>query len=915
MEEKIIKPKINQTLLKGVLFLSLITLIIIGYSIRVEYLEYLEIGEKYLDVFWSNLKSEYLTRVINFLVIFISVYITNKLIHRGLKKFFILEGKKFVKLPNKTLAYIIAIIISVITSSFICDKIMLCFNSAWFGISDPIFNLDVGYYMFQKPLITLGIYYIGILAASLIVYTTIYYIVTINTYLDGIDMQMLKSSGLLKQILAGIIILSFVIGIWYYFNIQDMVFGRFLNTKSEFGTWLVGAGFSDVYIKIWSYRIMPIIIVGCVMTAIMFFKREKYRKSGIAISIIPGYLLFVLIVYGVTQFILVAPNEYDKEKWYIENNMKYTRNAYNLNIEEKEITYGGAITEEMIERNRDIINNVTLIDSDTTLIALNENQTSKGYYQFKDTDMALYNINNEEKAVYISPREINVDRNRTYSNKRYEYTHGYAVIVTMANETDETGNVQYGLKTFDKLNVGDQVTILEPRIYFGELTNEHIVTKNKNAQEFDYPVGIGIEQYSYTGKAGLNVNYLDRVLLAIENGDPKLIFDTGFTDASKILINRNIIKRAQKIAPFLIYDSDPYLVVDSNGRLIWVIDGYTTSNQYPYSQTYTLGKQKINYIRNSVKILVDAYDGTTTFYITDRSDPIIMSYWKMYPNLFADLDKEPIPEDILKNTRYPKAMYNIQSKMLERYHEMQPEVFYRNDDVWATISSDSTVKMTNPSYSLIKTEDGKNKLSLMIPYTPANRKNIIGYLVSNNNKTTVYKYAKDTNVLGPTQLNAQINQDETINSEISILNKGGLKINKNMTIIPIENTLLYVEPIYQVAVNETQVPVLKKIIVSSGNKLAIGNTYEEAIKNLLSQSALNIEIEETDNVNDLLNAIIKANENLKKSTTKGDWELFGKDLQKLQELLNKLEILVDEQNKNKTENKNEINNNIVNTEM
>ena len=383
-------------------------------------------------------------------------------------------------------------------------------------------------------------------------------------------------------------------------------------------------------------------------------------------------------------------------------------------------------------------------------------------------------------------------------------------------------------------------------------------------------------------------------------------------EESKVITNRNIIERAKTLMPYLMYDENPYMVITDEGRQVWVLDAYTISNSYPYSQETIIEKDgirtKINYIRNSVKVLIDAYDGTLEFYITDRTDPIAMAYRNIYPNLFMDLD-EQIPENIAEHMIYPQLLYDIQAEMLSMYHNVQTEVLYRNDDLWdiarstanKTTSSNIGTSM-NSYYTMLKTTDSsEEKLGLVVPYTPYNKQNIIAYLVGtyeDDNKLKLYKFNSDSSILGPMQLENQIEQDEAISAEIKSLNVAGTKLIKDMLIVPIENTLLYVQPIYQVLLNESQVPILKKVVVASGNKVAIGNNLQEAIERLVSQEASRIEIENTDDEKGLIEAIIKANNNLSQSSANNDWELMGKDINRLQSLITQLEELMKETEKN-----------------
>lgn len=392
--------------------------------------------------------------------------------------------------------------------------------------------------------------------------------------------------------------------------------------------------------------------------------------------------------------------------------------------------------------------------------------------------------------------------------------------------------------------------------------------------------------------------------MALAIKEKKLGILTSNSD-SKILLNRNILDRAKKVMPYLIYDENPYIVIGDNGKLYWVVDAYTVSNEYPYSQktriTYENVTREINYIRNSVKVIVDAYNGETSFYITDKTDPLVMVYNNMYKGLFKE--QKDIPEGIAKHFTYSQYLYNIQAEMLKMYHDVSADVLYRGNDVWQIASYSNQITTTastqmNPVYTLVNTIDSEeSKLGLVIAYNLAKKESINAYLVgtveNGVNKLSLYKFPSDSSVVGPIQLDSLIGQDETISKEISSLNVTGTKITKEIIIAPINNTLLYVIPIYQTSLNEkNSVPVLKKVVVASGNKIAIGNNFDEALENLLSSDyAVSIDVEDTSTIEGVLQLIIKANNNLSESNAANDWGQMGRDIEELQRLVKQLENL------------------------
>ena len=924
-EEKIIVNKKSKTRFFVVLTVAVIAFIITYIIFRGTYLETLEIGENYISVFWQNVKYMSITIAINFIVVYFMVYITNLKIKKGLKEFFEQEKRTMPKLINKSVAFIAAILVSAFTSNILFEKAMLCFNNAQFGIQDPIFGLDIGYFVFQKPFIELLIWYFLIASIVLLIYTATYYITVFNMFFDGVDKRTLKRSALLKQVTVLAMIITILISVLVFIKTQDIGTEKFLTLKSEQATYsLYGAGFIDVTVKLWGYRLLSLVIIYSVHLIIKYLKQKNRKKVLISIAIVPIYLVILFFVLVLAQAILVTGNELDKEKMYIENNIKYTKNAYGVDIEEVNMQTSEPITNKDITIYENVLNNINLVNSDVVLKDLKSGQTAKGYYTYTNAKIGKYLINGKEQLVYISPREI-LSSTGTYNNKTYEYTHGYSAIVTSASTTDTNGNLNHIQKGFNKSD--DVLPVTEPRIYFGMQTNDTVVVNSKDKKEFDYPILDSTTAENaenvYDGQAGLKLNFIDRIILAIKEGDLKLAFSSNVTGESKILTNRNIIKRAKTVMPYLLYDEEPYMVITDEGKLVWVLDAYTISKEYPYSQKTTIrqtstSKIELNYIRNSVKVLIDSYTGEISFYITDRTDPIAMAYRNIYPDLFVSLE-ESIPTNISEHFVYSEYLYKIQSEIVARYHNIKPDVLYRNNDIWEIASHNTGKVITkkgtqiDPYYTMIKTPDeSKEKLGLILPYTPEGRQNLISYLVGTcddegNSKLTIYKYEADSNILGPMQLDTQLEQDETIVKELESLNISGTKMSKDIIMVPLDNTILYVEPIYIQYLNENDsLPTLKKVIVASGNKVAIGDNLKQALTKLVSQNAVNIQIENTDTIEDLINTIIKANNNLTKSNDSNDWEMMGKDVQKLQELIEKLEKLVEE---DKIKNKNNLSTN------
>ena len=915
------EKKKSKTRMILVLLFVLLFIIASAISLRGNYLQYKELGDNYLQKYLTELNYELIIFAVNFVFLYIVLYLTNRGIKKGLKPFFEKEKKEMPKLLNKSLAFTISILASTFVTNILLQKILLSASNVSFGVGDPVYNFDIAFYMFHKPLIETLLGYFIILLFVLTAYMPIYYIIVFNKYFNGVDGEMVRNSLLVKKITRNVVLIVIGIALFTILNTTNISLNKMLTindeTDSSQDIEIIGAGYTDVMIQRWGYILFAVVMIIATIRAVKAFKKSDFPKVLKNLILIPGYLVLLFVVMFVFDLVFVNSNKLDREKEYLEYNIAYTKNAYNINVEETNLENTGTITEQEVQENSDIINNINIMDSEVVLKTLEDTQTGTGYYSYRSANIAKYKISGQDRLVYVSPREI-TNSGRTYNNKTYEYTHGIGQIVTSATSTTETGGIEYLQK--DVSGKDEKLNTKQQNIYFGLETNDTIATNTKNKQEYDYTDETGVEHTSnYNGSAGLQLNFFDRLALGIKIGDLKLSFSSEVTNESKILINRNVIERVKTAMPYLIYDENPYTVVTDEGKIVWVIDAYTVSNKYPYSQFTTIEhdgiREKINYIRNSVKVTIDAYDGTMKFYLTDKTDPIAVAYRNIFSTLFTD---EEIPEDISEHFVYPEFLYDVQTEMLKVYHTVKADVLYRTDDVWDfakynnSLISNSSGTILEPYYTMIK-DDGENEIGLIQIYTPESKQNTISYLVGttdgSTNKLQLYKFSQDSDILGPMQLDSQIEQDEQISSEIEALNTTGARVTKEMVVVPINNTLLYVESIYQTMLNEeSKIPALKKIVVASGNKVAIGDNLEEALNNLLSREASNIEVENTEDIDGVIDAIIKANKNLLESTSNNDWELMGTDIEKLQSLINTLEELKAEEDKKKEEMQNEIDN-------
>ena len=706
---------------------------------------------------------------------------------------------------------------------------------------------------------------------------------------------------MVKQLINVIIAGAVVVIMYNFLSHQDILIGDMLQKESVKGAYLTGAGFVDVNIKLWIYRIISIVIIIAVYNFIRGIKKEESKKILFSIILIPAALIVVFIVNIAIDSIFLRGNDIDREKEYILQNIRATEEAYNINVENKEIAKGTDITSEKIKKDSELIEKLPMVTPDVvkeTLENNTDNKEKKSLYKYGNPNL----VKNGNAYDYLTTREID-DKDKTLTNKIYKYTHGNFGILTSSSKVNKNG---YLLNVSEKFE-GQELNgtkIKEPRLYYGENTNSNAIVNAKDIKEYDYPTStLTNKENNYNGKGGIKLSLLERIALAITKGSTELVFNNNIVENTKVLLNRQIIERAKKILPNIRYDKDPYLVAKDDGGLAWVIDGYTVTSRYPYSQKVSIeadkgGKERINFIRNSVKVVIDAYNGTVDFYVTDTTDPFISTIMKTYPTLFKNYNE--LSENIKKQMRYPQYLFDIQAKVLTTYHNSDVDNIYRADDRWevAEVSGSGTRSSTS-MYTLLKKGD-ELKPAIITTYTPEKRKNIVSYLVGQTengaNKLTMYRY-NEKSELSLSFIDTQIEKDEKVQKEMRELTTLGTELKTVRILLPYEDTTLYIKSIYQVFLNEDSVPVLKKVIVANKGKVGIGNTLKEAMQRMLTENAIDIDVRDLANEDELKDAIIKQNKTLKDVMKQGDFEYTGKDIQRLIKLVDQLEEVSKEKKK------------------
>ncbi|MGO1369218.1 MAG: UPF0182 family membrane protein [Senegalia sp. (in: firmicutes)] len=916
---------------KFIMFLVIAILLILFSSLTsivafvTDYQWFSEIG--YKDTFLTKLTTQLTIGIPLFLILFTLIYIYFISSKRNYYK----EAK--VKAPkggernlNIALGIGSALVSALVATAFaggLWLNILQFLNATDFNLKDPIFNNDVSLYVFELPLfkeiMSLVLFLLFVLAISTIVFYLLLFslrkpnikrtenVLDIGDFKNKQTIIDILNKDIFKRAIFKVGIFGFVgfiiIALNYYINTFDLLY-------SPRGV-AYGASYTDIKITLWQYRIMAILsLVSAITILYGSYKRElKTALTGPVLLIVVG-IAGTLIGTGVQQFI-VEPDEISKESQYIKNNINMTQEAYGLKeVTSKEFLVEQNLTKEDILNNKETIENIRINDYQPLNQVYNELQGIRYYYKFNGVDTDRYTIDGEYTQVFLSARELDTSKlkTKTWINEHLKYTHGYGFVLSPVNSVASNGQPNLLVNNIPPVTSTD-LKIERPEIYFGEATDNYAVI-NSDEPEFDYPKGSDNAEVFYEGTAGISLGGINRLLYAIKQANLKLLISNNVNNNSRIIINRNIKERVEKIAPFLSYDDDPYIVANQeDGKLYWIIDAYTTTSNFPYSQPFT-EDLKTNYIRNSVKVVVDAYDGDTDFYIVDDKDSMIKTYEKIFPGLFKDAKE--MPEELFSHIRYPENLFSIQTKIFERYHVNNPVVFYNSEDVWDVgeevyMGEEQPIK---PNYMMFKLPDEEDvEFLLTVPYTPSTKPNMTSLFVARNDgenygKLFLYRFPKGITVNGPKLVESKINQDSEISPQLTLWSQEGSNVLRgNIMTIPIEKSLLYVEPVYIQASNENSVPEMKRVIVAYKEKIVMEKDLDTALSKIFgdlnreeNEDGLVTDVEEGENgqapeIDGIEEITKEANElfnKAKEASREGDWAKYGEYINELESVLNKL---------------------------
>ena len=712
--------------------------------------------------------------------------------------------------------------------------------------TDPVFEKNLAFYLFDLPFLKLLVKYLFTLAFFGAV---VFWISGRGWQIFGKFRSFKDSGGNLEEfdlgpqplmlpgatrtnfarILACIVLVG--AAAWFYLGQYDL-----LRSDHSF---MVGMDYLD---EVWRLPLRLLVVV-CLLLAVPLIATSRYK---VAAYLAGGAFVLHLGLPLAIQALYVSPNELTLEKDYIERHIQATRQAYAINSGKEQPLSLSKTPSLDVQANATLVDNIRLWDEQAYTDTITQIQALRLYYRFFDMDIDRYQIDGKVKQLLLSPREIDVEslssEARTWINRHWVYTHGYGVVASEVNRTTSEGLPVLLIQDAPPSIGIPDISIEQPEIYYGELTHDPVFV-GTDQEEFDYPKEDQNVTSHYSGEGGFPIHSLAvRLATAVREGDYNILF-TGLTNEdSRMMLYRNVSQRLEHLASFIEWDADPYLVITDEGRLVWILDGYTTSDAHPYSQPIRVGEfgSAVNYIRNSVKATVDAYHGTTTLYLVDESDPIIGAYANLFPELFQPM--ESMPASIRAHTRYPELIFNIQAEIYRTFHMRDPTVFYNKEDIWdvgrSLAGAGNTAERMRPTY-IVATLPGETEpeFILMLPFTPRNKDNLNGWMAARCDgdklgELIFYQLSKQELYYGPNQIEAQINQEQQIARDLTLWNQQGSRVLRGeMIAMPVGDNFLYVESIY-IQAESAQMPQLRKVVLAMGEQLVYEDTFEQALARL-----------------------------------------------------------------------------------
>lgn len=901
------KKKILTAIIVAILAVIVIAALSIDFIVKIWQVN--EVGRVYSDVFWKNFFCKALVSasgfIVSFIISLINIFLIKKL---ALIKYFnarILKKNWIYVLAS----FLIALLFGGVMGENSYLELLQALNATEFGTADPLFSKDISYYVFVRPILSTIVSALkgAFLLQTILVLVAYYFTFSLNGTKKIKEMIILEK-GAVSHVLGNVLIYYVIMIFSYRLSAESLLYGSFGRDG------LAGAGFIEANIWLNYYKFAPYLLLLAVVLTVVFLWKKRFKLSLVCVLSVPAIYLLVLVASLLTQQLVVAPNERNYQANYIKYNMDATKDAFDLNdIKEVQFDFSKELTSDIIAQNSAELTNTRIIDFSASLTAYNQLQYLRKYYSFNDIDVIPYEVDGNLTGVFMSARELNKDNleetARSYTNEKFRYTHGYGVVASPFNKVTEDGQPYFAMRDIPTVSENGMPKLTQPRIYYGESTNDYVIVGSDN-KELDYSEGYQDIEYTYDGNTGIKLDFKNKLILSLYYKDYKMFFSGNVDENSKILINRNVMDRVKLVAPFLTYEPDPQIVVNDDGEIKWVIDAYTTSTQYPYAQSFA----GVNYIRNSVKAVVDAYTGDVTFYVIDDADPIVKTYQKIYPSLFSD---EKIPENLINHLTTPEGFFKIQSEVYQRYHLNDAGQFYDQADVWRVANEkyQNDEVAVSPYFNIFTIEgEEKAELVLNMPYVLGDKHNMVGILMKRTDdehygELVLYRIPKSSTVYGPMQIENKIDNDPDISREMTLWGQGGSTVIRgNLLVIPFKNSIFYVEPVYITSQNDASLPEVKRIIVAYKDAVVMAPTLEEALAQVIKTSdGLNAgELTESvkdpadiqgeqqpteEDISDIsseIQKVIDAYDAFRQSSKNNDWTKMGEDLQNLDKAISNI---------------------------
>lgn len=856
------------------------------------YIQYLEIGYRYGQVYITKLLAQTAFQCMSLAAVF-AVFAANALVLRSVA---LAENNDLKIIKSKRLLLLLVFIVSFIASRIVSEKLYETFltfrNVTWFEETDPIFGWDLGYYIFTRPFfIALVEAAKGLLLFNIAAVLLIYVLLQLRGGAGELK-KLFKNKGVFTHCFVNLMLFVILTALAYKFNIESLLYSSFSS--------VTGAGAADMNVWYLYYKIAPFLLIVIVPASIYFLMKSKPKPAAASLAVFPAVWIAAVICAVVYQTIFIDTNELTRENRYLSYHIDMTRKAYGLDkISEEPYEIKNDLTVKDLSLYSETLENAPLTSEETILQNIAAQQSQGDYESFTNADIGVYSFDGERIPVAIAAREPDsgtISKSAdAYANAAFKYTHGTGIAMAQMNKFDSKGNAALRIKDTPPISDFGMTQVSEPRIYYGETTDATAFVRTGYI-EYDYENNQNGGSYAYSGFGGIQMTLLNRAAMAVGGGGVRQLFSQHIASDSRALVNRNIIERVSMVAPFFMYDGDPYLVLTDDGQMKWIVDAYAVTDQYPYSER--MGG--INYIRSCAKVVVDAYSGSVDFYAVDAENPFVQTYSKMYPDLFS---REEMPSDIKSHLRYPRDLFTIQAQMYQKYHVTDTGEFYNATREWETAK---TKTLLTPYYAMLQTENGA-RMSLVNVYTTRRAGGVCALLSAGSDEdnygeitANIIYESDDNSAYSPAQAENIMNSDGAAEAIKELSQNGATVMRGAVTIVPVKNTLVYAQTVYTSAEADGKSPRYRGVAAAYNGRSAFGATLNEALRRMLADGKKNENIyagAKTDDPGNeadlpLVNRAVEIYKRVQEYSRAGDWENYGKAMKEFDDVMSMLDAQI-----------------------